>query len=172
LLFSLQDGDKSLFKPVRGVMMKIKLALWVAAFSVLALVIIQNKEFFMSDQGLHLNLYFSQYQLPDWPVAVLFLCVFIFGCLLTSLSVLGGRIKRTLCIKRLNKALAECSKKIADIQNVAGPKNRHERSKSIAFWSSKSKNPGHQSIADGPAVSVNPDGYPKISARHEGEVKG
>jgi len=36
-------------------MKKIKLALWVAAFAVLALVIIQNKDFFMSDPGLHLT---------------------------------------------------------------------------------------------------------------------
>lgn len=152
-------------------MKKIKLALWVAAFAVLALVIIQNKDFFMSDPGLHLNFYFSQYQLPEWPVTALFLCVFIFGCLLTSLSVLGGRIKSTLCIKRLNKSLAECSKKIADIQDAAGPDNRPEKSKSIAFWRSKSRNQGHQSIAGSPTVSVNPDGYLEISALHEGKLR-
>jgi uncharacterized integral membrane protein len=153
-------------------MKKIKLALWVAALAVLALMIIQNRDFFMSDPVLHLNLYFSQYQLPEWPVAVIFLCVFIFGCLLTSLSVLGDRIKSGLRIKRLNKALDECSKKIADIQNVTGPDNRPEKSKSLAFWRSKSRNQDHQSIAGSPTVSVNPDGYLKISALHEGEVTG
>jgi hypothetical protein len=151
-------------------MKKIKLALWVAAFAVLALVIIQNRDFFMSDPVLYLNLYFLQYQLPEWPVAALFLCVFIFGALLTNLSALGGRIKSTQCINRLNKALAECSKKIADIQETSRPDNRPEKSKSTAFWRSKSKNHGHQSIAGSPTVSVNSDGYIEISAIHEGEV--
>jgi uncharacterized integral membrane protein len=146
-------------------MKKIKLALWVAALAALALVMIQNWAFFRSDQSLHLNLFYSQYQLPEWPVAVLFLSVFIFGCLMSGLSVLPGRIQSGLRIKRLNTALAACTKKISEFQIAARPVNCPEKSKSIAFWRKKGRRQNHLDRAADPTVSVDSDGYLERSPR-------
>jgi uncharacterized integral membrane protein len=79
-------------------MKKIKLTLWVAALAALALVMIQNWAFFRSDQALHLNLYYYRYQLPDWPVAVLFLSAFISGCLMSALSVYYLKESEAVCV--------------------------------------------------------------------------
>jgi len=144
-------------------MKKIKLALWVAALAALALVMIQNWAFFRSDQSLHLNLFFSQYQLPEWPVAVLFLSVFIFGCLISGMSVLPGRIQSGFRIKRLNTALAACTKKISESQIAARPGNCPEKSKSIAFWRKKGTRQNHPAMAADPTISVNSDGYLSLS---------
>ena len=144
-------------------MKKIKLTLWVAALAALALVMIQNWTFFRSDQSLHLNLFYSQYQLPEWPVAVLFLSVFIFGCLMSCLSVLPGRIQSGLRIKRLNTALAACTKKISEIQNASNPGNSPEKSKSIAFWRNKRRRQNYPYRPADQAINVNSDGYLELS---------
>jgi len=145
-------------------MKKIKLALWVAALSTLALVMIQNWAFFRSDQSLHLNLYYSEFQLPEWPVAVLFLSAFVFGCLISGVSTLPEKIQSGLRIKRLNTALAACMQKVAEGQKATKAENCPERSKSIAFWRNKGRKQNHPHRAADPTFRVNPGGYLEVSA--------
>jgi uncharacterized integral membrane protein len=88
-------------------MNKFKLVLWIIILAVIALVIFQNKEFFLDSQSLQLNLWLAPvYQSPEIPIAVIFLVFFALGLLLDFLFSAPQRFRNRKAIKRLTAANA------------------------------------------------------------------
>jgi len=86
-------------------MKQIKIAFWVIVFGFIALVVIQNIEFFKKTHILHVNLGFSQYQTWELHYGVLFLTFFFAGLFLTYIYSLFERFKSRKTIKELNNEL-------------------------------------------------------------------
>jgi uncharacterized membrane protein YciS (DUF1049 family) len=83
-------------------MKKLKIILWVIIVAFIALVFFQNRDFFISKQGLILNLYFTNaYQSPKLPLIVWFLATLMIGFLISYLFGLTERFKLKKVIKGL-----------------------------------------------------------------------
>lgn len=96
--------------------MKLKMIIWVIGLGLIGLIMNQNWEFFMSKEALNLSLHYTRFHLPELPVAVLFLLVFIFGLLISSVSFYIDRFAIRRKINKLSSALESCSKKSAQLE--------------------------------------------------------
>ncbi|MGE5256627.1 MAG: hypothetical protein ACM3KE_08165 [Hyphomicrobiales bacterium] len=139
--------------------MKAKMILWVMALGVLGLIMTQNWEFYMSRQALNLDLYYTQIHLPELPVAVLFLFVFIFGVLTSSLSFYIDRFVFRRQVKKLNSALESCSQKSAQLEAAMAGAERTEKPRSFFFWRRKSTELNRQPGEEGERGLVDPAPY-------------
>jgi exosortase/archaeosortase len=86
-------------------MKKIKIALWVIIFGFLALVMFQNKDFFMAKQGFGINLYFVNYEVPEIYNAILFFAFFAAGLLVAYIFSLFSKFKSNKTIKDLKSSM-------------------------------------------------------------------
>ena len=86
-------------------MKKIKIALWVIIIGFLALVMFQNKDFFMAKQGFSINLYFTSYEIPEIYNAVLFFVFFAVGLLVAYIFSLFSKFKSNKTIKDLKSSM-------------------------------------------------------------------
>ena len=125
--------------------MKTKMIVWAMAFAALGLVMTQNWEFCMSKQALNLDLHYTRINLPELPVAVLFLLVFIYGMSISSLSFYIDRFALRRKMKKLNRALESCSKKSAELETAMAEKKTTEKPRSFFFWRKKSPELDHPS---------------------------
>ena len=91
-------------------MKKAKIAFWVILFGFIALILYQNREFYMSQQSLGLNLLFFDYHTPEIPNAVLFLAFFFVGLLIAYFFSLFERYNSRKAIKTLTANLAASEK--------------------------------------------------------------
>ena len=67
-----------------------KIAFWVILFAFIGLILFQNREFYMSEHSLGIDLYvLNEYRTPEVPNAILFLG-FFFAC-----SRLGNNRRRS-----------------------------------------------------------------------------
>jgi predicted membrane protein len=64
-------------------MKKVKIAFWIVVFGFVGLIIFQNKEFFMSESRLMLNLGFFYYETPFLANAIFFVAFFLIGILIS-----------------------------------------------------------------------------------------
>jgi hypothetical protein len=87
-------------------MKAIKIALTIVVFGFLAALFFQNKEFFLSQHSLGMNLYFAQKQIPALPNVVLFVIFFLFGWLIAYFFSLFDRFKSNRTIKNLKSQIA------------------------------------------------------------------
>lgn len=87
-------------------MKKVKIAFWMVILGFLALLVYQNKDFFLSEHSLGINLYFFQKNTPDLPNAVLFAIFFLSGWLIAYFFSLFDRYKANKTIKNLNYQIA------------------------------------------------------------------
>jgi len=106
-------------------MKKATLIIWLIIFGFIALVIFQNKTFFLARQTLHLNLGFVEpYNSPELPNAIVFLVFFFAGLLIAYLFGLSARFKAKRNIKRLNVTIAahisELSQLRSEINTLKG----------------------------------------------------
>lgn len=83
-------------------MKKVKITFWIIVFGFLALVIFQNKDFFLAENSLNINLYFAQYQTATTFNAVLFMGFFLSGILISYIISLFDKYKTGKTIKELN----------------------------------------------------------------------
>jgi uncharacterized integral membrane protein len=139
--------------------MKAKMILWVMALGVLGLIMTQNWEFYMSQQALNLDLYYTRIHLPELPVAVLFLFVFVFGVLISSLSFTIDRFAIRRQVKKLNSALESCSQKSAQLEAAMAGKKGSEKQKSFFFWRRKSSEPNGPPEEQGEPGLLDPEPY-------------
>lgn len=86
-------------------MKKIKIALWVIIIGFLALVMFQNKEFFMAKQGFGINLYFANYEVPEIYNAILVFAFFAVGLLVAYIFSLFSKFKSNKTIKDLKSSM-------------------------------------------------------------------
>jgi exosortase/archaeosortase len=86
-------------------MKKIKIARWVIIIGFLALVMFQNKGFFMAKQGFGINLYFTSYEIPEVYNAILFFVFFAAGLLVAYIFSLFSKFKSNKTIKDLKSSM-------------------------------------------------------------------
>ena len=72
-------------------MKKIKIAFWVIVIGFLALLMMQNQEFFFSKSSFSLDFYYKKYLTPEVPNALLFLAFFFVGLLIAYIFGLLGQ---------------------------------------------------------------------------------
>ncbi|MCP4630683.1 MAG: LapA family protein [bacterium] len=100
-------------------MKKGTLIIWVVIFGFMALVIFQNKAFFLeSKTSISLNLGIAEpYQSPELANALIVLCFFVFGCIVAYLFGLSVRFKTKRSIKKLSAAEASHEKELTELKD-------------------------------------------------------
>jgi cell division protein FtsL len=84
-------------------MKKATLIIWAIILGLLALVIFQNQEFFLSNQSLRIDFgIIEEYLTPQLPVAVLVLIFFFCGVVISYLFNASARFRSRRTIKKLN----------------------------------------------------------------------
>ena len=86
-------------------MKKAKIAFWALIIGFFALIILQNKPFFLDKQDFRINLFFWNYNTPTVSIAILFAAFFVAGLLIAYFFSLSGRFKSNRTIKTLNASL-------------------------------------------------------------------
>lgn len=79
---------------------------------VVSIFVFQNRSFFLSTEGIILNLGFIQYQTPDIYVGLFFLVSFFAGFIISYFFNLAARFNSQKTIKNLNEVIALQRKKI------------------------------------------------------------
>jgi len=97
----------------RDEMKNVKIAFWVILFAFIGLVLFQNREFYMSQHSLGIDLMFFQYQTPEVPNAILFLGFFFVGLIIAYFFSLLERFNSRKTIKSLTESL-RASEKMLD----------------------------------------------------------
>jgi uncharacterized integral membrane protein len=103
-------------------MKKIKILFWVIIFGLLGLLIFQNQGFFLARNSFGLNLYFTQYQIPEAPNAILFVGAFLAGLLIAYIFNLFGQYKNSKTIKNLNATINSQVEMISRLKSEIGAK--------------------------------------------------
>jgi len=100
-------------------MKKGTLLIWVIIFGFIALVIFQNKAFFLeSKTSISLNLGITEaYQAPELPNAVIVLFFFGCGIIIAYLFSFSARFKSKRTIKRLNLTIASHINELAELKS-------------------------------------------------------
>lgn len=94
-------------------MKKIKIALWVIIIGFLALVMFQNKDFFMAKQGFGINLYFVNYEIPEIYNVILFFAFFAAGLLVAYIFSLFSKFKANKTIKELKSSMTSSMQQVS-----------------------------------------------------------
>jgi len=82
-------------------MKKVKIAFWIVVFGFVGLVIFQNKEFFMSERSLMIDLGFFHYETPFLANAIFFVAFFLVGILISYFFSLFKHFTDAKTIKTL-----------------------------------------------------------------------
>jgi len=91
-------------------MKKAKIAFWVILFGLIALILYQNRDFYMSQHSLGVDLIFFSYQTPEIPNAIVFLGFFFIGLLIAYFFSLFDRFSSRKTIKTLSANLTASEK--------------------------------------------------------------
>ena len=97
-------------------MKKVKIALWIIVFVFIGLIIYQNREFFMDESRLVLNLGFFYYETPHLANAIFFVAFFLFGILLSYFFSLFKHFRDTKTIKTLKAKEASLVETVAALE--------------------------------------------------------
>jgi hypothetical protein len=98
-------------------MKKAKVALWLIIIGFIALIIFQNKEFFLTKQSFGIDLLVFNYRSPEVYSAILFLLFFIVGVLVAYFFSLFERFKANKAIRALTASNASLEKMIATLKS-------------------------------------------------------
>ncbi|WP_372682784.1 LapA family protein [Desulfosarcina sp.] len=106
--------------------MKLRLSMWTLIILTMALIIYQNREFYLSEQTLTLNLYVAQFGLPPLANVTQVLLFFLAGIVLACVSLYHERFKLRREIDNLNTAFQSCAQQVTSMkpEACAPPKNR------------------------------------------------
>ena len=98
-------------------MKKATLIIWAIIFGVIALLIFQNKDFFLANQSLRINLgIVKEYHTPELPIAILVLVFFLVGVIIDYLFSMSARFKARRTIKKLNATIASHDSEMAGLR--------------------------------------------------------
>lgn len=86
-------------------MKKVKVILWLLIIAALGFVVYQNREFFLAQQGLSLDILGTVYASPELPVALIFIGFFFIGWFIAYLFNLGDRFADAKTIKKLQQTI-------------------------------------------------------------------
>lgn len=113
----------------KGLDMKIRLTIWTIVISVIALFFYQNREFYLGEQTLSLNLFFTQWDSPPVAHATQVLIAFLAGLLLASISLYHERFKMRRQLKKLTIAFQSCAQQVTDKAAAECTVSRNKRFK-------------------------------------------
>lgn len=97
-------------------MKKAKIVFWVIVLIFVGIFFYSNKDFFMGGQILKLNLHFREFKTPEFPLAVLFLIVFLVGFLIAYFSSLYEQFKTKKAVKNLQGTMTSQSEEISTLK--------------------------------------------------------
>ncbi len=108
-------------------MKKAKIFFWFIVFGFIALIIYQNRSFFLATQSLGINLFFKAYQTPEIPNAVLFVAFFLIGAFLTYIICLFDKLRANKTIKQLRQSVDSYQKTMETLkQDLENIKNQRQ----------------------------------------------
>ena len=93
-----------------------KIAFWVILFAFIGLILFQNREFYMSEHSLGIDLMFFKYHTPEVPNAILFLGFFFAGLLISYFFSLLERFSSRKTITKLSDSLRASEKILEDLK--------------------------------------------------------
>jgi uncharacterized integral membrane protein len=100
-------------------MKKVKFAFWLLIVALVAVLVVQNKEFFTQESRLGIDLpYFEKYEFPVLHLGFYFLLVFLIGFLFSYFLSLSNRFQSRRSIRQLNDQVAVKDRKIAELQST------------------------------------------------------
>ncbi len=94
--------------------MKIRIIIWAVVLAVIALLLHQNRDFYLGEQTLSLNLFFAHWETPPVTNATQVLLAFLAGLLLASISLYHERFKMRRQLKKLTIAFQSCAQQVTD----------------------------------------------------------
>lgn len=94
--------------------MKIRLTIWILVIAVIGILIYQNREFYLGEQILSLNLLVARWDTPPIAHATQVLLAFLAGMLLSSISLYHERIKMRRQLKKLTIAFQSCAQQVTE----------------------------------------------------------
>jgi hypothetical protein len=97
-------------------MKKVKIAFWIIVFGFVGLVIFQNKDFFMSESRLMINLGFFYYETPFMANAIFFVAFFLLGILISYFLNLLKHFKDAKTIKTFKAKEASLIDTVASLE--------------------------------------------------------
>ena len=97
-------------------MKKVKIAFWIVVFGFVGLVIFQNRDFFMSESRLILNLGFYYYETPFLANAIFFVALFLVGILISYFLGLFKHFQDAKTIKILKAKEASLVETVATLE--------------------------------------------------------
>ena len=98
-------------------MKKARIALWLIIIGFIALIIFQNKEFFLTKHSFGIDLLVFNYRSPEIYSAILFLLFFIVGVLVAYFFSLFERFKANKTIRALTAANNSLEKMMATLKS-------------------------------------------------------
>jgi len=96
--------------------MKLRLSIWTLIIFSMALIIYQNREFYLSEQTLTLNLYVAHFGLPPLANVTQALLFFLAGIVLACVSLYHERFKLRREINNLNTAFQSCAQQVTSMK--------------------------------------------------------
>ena len=97
-----------------------KIAFWVILSAFIGLILFQNREFYMSEHSLGIDLMFFKYHTPEVPNAILFLGFFFAGLLISYFFSLLERFTSRKTINNLSDSLRASEKILEDLKAENG----------------------------------------------------
>jgi len=94
--------------------MKFRLTIWAMALAVIALLLYQNRDFYMGEQILSLNLFFAHWETPPVAHATQVLIAFLAGLLLASISLYHERFRLRRQLKKQTVAFQSCAQQVTE----------------------------------------------------------
>ena len=99
--------------------MKLRLSIWTLIIFSMALIVYQNREFYLSEQTLTLNLYVAEFGLPPLANVTHALLFFLAGIVLSCVSLYHERFQLRREINHLNTAFQSCAQQVTSMKPEA-----------------------------------------------------
>ncbi len=128
--------------------MKLRLSIWTLIIFSMALIIYQNREFYLSEQTLTLNLYVAEFGLPPLANVTQALFFFLGGIVLACVSLYHERFQLRREIKNLNTAFHSCAQQVTSMK----PEECSPRKNKIFNLMGKLKGKKVQTVKELPAT--------------------
>lgn len=98
--------------------MKIRLTIWTVIIIAMAMIIYQNRDFYLVEQTLSLDFAFAKLEMPPLANATQVLLFFLAGIVLACVSLYHERFQLRREIKKLNLAFQSCAERVTTLKST------------------------------------------------------
>ena len=102
--------------------MKTRVTIYLLITFAMALIFYQNRDFYLSEHTISLNLFFTQFGMPPIANATQVLFFFLAGIVLTCVSFYHERFKMRREIKNLKTAFHSCAAQVTEMKPTECPR--------------------------------------------------